>query len=271
MIKYLVPTDYSANSLHALQYAIQLANKQPSIIYLYHFYRIKEKAGMIMSFEERLQEENERQLEDLVATVAHLMDENTRIEIKAKSGDAATQINWNAEVHGVDYIVMGAQGETMDAQVSFGSTLGGVIKSTITPILIIPPNFAGGLPRRILFAFRRLTTHAHEVIRPFRWLLSLCKAKLSVLHVIASEDDTMEVELGDLFTHQAFHEVEIKADSLPAGVAAYLAENSMDWVCMIKRNRGIFERLFTTNRFYKEDFSIPVPVLLVPEWKATAE
>ena len=109
MIKYLVPTDYSANSLHALQYAIQLANKQPSIIYLYHFYRIKEKAGMIMSFEERLQEENERQLEDLVATVAHLMDENTRIEIKAKSGDAATQINWNAEVHGVDYIVMGAQ------------------------------------------------------------------------------------------------------------------------------------------------------------------
>ncbi|MCB0602312.1 MAG: universal stress protein [Saprospiraceae bacterium] len=271
MIKYLVPTDYSANSLDALQYAIQLANKQPSIIYLYHFYQIKEKAGMIMSFTERLQEENEMQLEDLVATVAHLTEENTRIEIKAKSGDAATLINWNAELHGVDYIVMGAQGETMDAQVSFGSTLGGVIKTTTTPILIIPPNYIGGIPKRILFAFRKLTTHAHEVIRPFRWMLSLCKAKLSVLHVVVSEEDTMDVELGDLFTHQAFHEVEIQSASLPAGVATYLENNPMDWVCMIKRNRGIFERLFTTNRFYKEDFSIPIPVLLVPEWTTTAE
>ena len=269
MIKYLVPTDYSKNATEALQYAIQLSNKQPSIIYLLHVYRVKEKAGMIMSFEEKLQEDNELQLEDLVATLAHQMDENTRVEIKALSGDAAQLIQWMAELNGVDYIIMGAQGETRDSNVAFGSTLGGVIKNTKTPVLVVPPDYHCKLPKRILFAFRKLTTHAHELVRPFRWMLSICGAKLSVLHVLVNEEDTMEVELGDLFTHQAFNEAEIDATSLPVGVHTYLTDQPLYWVCMIKRNRGIFERLFTTNRFYKSDFSIPVPVLLIPELTTT--
>ena len=106
MKKILVPTDFSANAMNALRYAIELARTFESKITLIHTYEVIKRTDMLVSMEEVIQKDIDRETRALKKKIP----EDLLADIVVKKGEAVGIISDLAEYGSFDLIVMGTKG-----------------------------------------------------------------------------------------------------------------------------------------------------------------
>lgn len=186
----LVPLDFSAASLNALEFAVQLAKRQNLNITLVH---VISHGSLIQSGYESMPvasivfESIKTELKDKMSAVAedllkrHSLGVNTLIA----TGAIAVEISRVASQMQAEMIVMGTHGASGIKEFFIGSNTYDVIKRSTCPVLSIPPNHQWNGFSKILFPVRDVP-NALDKYQYLRKIIQKNQAKLIVLGIVKS-------------------------------------------------------------------------------------
>ena len=163
----LVPTDFSENAQHALNYAVALAKQCSAKLHLLHIPVIPTYLLMDLSYSPgpeavtRILNESQDALDEQAQAVAGV-EHFTAI----REGTVHEVIRDYAKEHDVDLVIVGTHGRTGVSKLMYGSVTERVIKTVHTPIVVVPPE-GGVTPSSIVmsFDFSAPSKHAAEVAR----------------------------------------------------------------------------------------------------------
>ena len=165
----LVPTDFSENAQHALNYAVALAKQCSAKLHLLHIPVIPTYLLMDLSYSPgpeavtRILNESQDALDEQAQAVAAAGVEHfTAI----REGTVHEVIRDYAKEHDVDLVIVGTHGRTGVSKLMYGSVTERVIKTVHTPIVVVPPE-GGVTPSSIVmsFDFSTPSKRAAEVAR----------------------------------------------------------------------------------------------------------
>jgi len=260
MKNILVPIGSNKNAINTLQYAIDFAEGTGTKIYVVKVYGVSKVASSMKNIDTILEEDSNKELKEIIAEV-----DAKDVEIKSKSikGDIVGSLERVAKQLQIDLVVSSARSCSTDEKIYLGRTAGGLIKSTNIPILIIPKVYKFKAVSKVFMAIKSKKISASEVLAPLKNILNRFTSKLDLIQVITpkfkDEDAELNVELDSLTT--SFKTTDNA--TVFQGVLEHLHESNPDMLCVIRRKRGFFKRLWEKERVYKKDFESRIPLLVL--------
>lgn len=266
MKKLLVPTDFSANAANALEYAVQLANTFGSEITLLNTYRLYQSAGMLLSVEEYVRSDAEKEMAKLERQFQDRLRNGAILRPRIVRGDAVTTITGGAKAENMDLIIMGTQGAGGLKEVFLGSTTNGVIQNTELPVLAIPNAYQGRPPLRVIVLAIDAGSLSHpDILSPLVQLARAFDAKVRIYHKDTGADDAGVDPTVDLFlegVEHSFH-YELDSDKLNESIRQFVADYQGDLLCMVHRSRGFLSELFHVSVTTREVFDCSIPLMVL--------
>ena len=152
----LVPTDFSDNAQHALDYAVALAKRCSATLHLLHTPVIPTYLLMDLSYSPgpeavtRILNDSQAALDEQAKGVAA---SGVEYFTAIREGTVHEVIRDYAQEHDVDLVVMGTHGRTGVSKLMYGSVTERVIKTVHTPIIVVPPGGDDKLPSSIVVSY----------------------------------------------------------------------------------------------------------------------
>lgn len=264
-MKILVPTDFSPNSRTALEYALCIfGNHNPEIVILNTWQIPHTGTGMLVSIEDLLREDAEKSMHELIAGLKISAQNITNLRGEVKEGSLNDVIRTLNRKEEFDYVVMGTNGADDLHKKVIGSNTANAMRSTKVPLLIIPEGIACKQPKRIALAtdFQPLDVTATNHIGRFA---QLTMATFEAVHVNEKVTSGSKTEFGFQFDGLSPEVVHIVSDSVSSGLDEYLNSENIDLLIMVRRDYGLFERIFHKSVSRTLAMHTKTPLLVVPE------
>jgi len=260
MKNILVPIGSNTNAIHTLQYAIDFVEGTTAKIYVINVYGVAKAASSMKNIDTVLEKDSTKELKEILNSV-----DKKDVEIISKSikGNITDSIERAAKQLHVDLIISSAKSNSTNEKVFLGKISGSLIKHTDLPVLIVPKEYKYKPILKILMAIKSGIISSPDVLSPLKMILNKFNANLDLLRVITpksnEEDSGIDSEL-DTF---ASNFTTTKNGTIFQGVLEHLHDTNPDLLCVIRRKRGFFKRLWEKDRVYKKDFQSNVPLLIL--------
>ena len=272
----LLPTDFSKNSMNAIDYVVELFKDVEC-----HFYILNvQKASSFIS-------------DDMLVVSSSATIYNTIIDAAKKSianiisileqennnskhhfysvvdyDNFIDSINQICDKHAVDLIVMGTKGASGLDKVIFGSNTVRVIQRCDAPVLAIPDGCEFVPIDKMAFSTNHFTLFEEEKLIPLKSLISLNNSKLTILHIADENHLAQKQEQNNAFFKtnysDASHEyIDATSKEMFTVIKNYLSNNNIKMLAMISEKHSFLERLFTRHIVETFAFSINVPFLVM--------
>lgn len=256
----LVPLSNSQKAVGTLQYAIDFATVSNAKIYVVQVFGSSKISGHLKNIDAILEKDTKNELAHILSQVD---SKNIIIKKLVVKGSILDVISSAAKELKVDLIISSAKLSTSDSSVYLGEIVGGIVKQTELPMLIIPKGYVFKPINNILLGLRSGLIKKEGVLKPLEDIVALFKAKVNLLHVI-TPDNTLE----DNSLHQDFGKVAdkiIKSENATVyqGILEHLTEIKPDMMCVIRNKRGFLIRLLEQNTIKKIDFESRIPLLVL--------
>ncbi len=261
MKNILVPVGSSENSVSNLQYAIDLAEHIDASVYVVSVFKVLSKAGTLSRLNTFLKEEAEERLEEILSKV-----EKRKVPVVAHpiQGDVLDSINRINKQIPIDLMVLSPRSNSIKEEVYLGKTSGKLLKQTNIPILIVPEGAKFKAPKTMLMAFKNGTFEHDYLLEPVNKFVKNFGTEVHVLHVETPDStDEMKVVTDNLKAIQKSY-TQIEAASTFQGVIEYFQHFNPDMLCVVRRKRGFFKKLWEKNEIYKKEFYTSKPLLVLP-------
>jgi len=264
MKRILVPVDFSSTSLNALQYGIEMFKKEPLQVTLVNFYGTPKGGAFMMK---NLDSIIEREASDSMNSLLKGMEtkyEDVAFVTKVLNEDAADVIADMGNSGKYDYIVMGTKGASGLKEVFMGSVAGEVISNTSAPVIVVPASYAYQPAEEVLMTIGDEPVD-DKVVEPLVELLRVTNDQLKIVHVVRDSDDKIEVPLGKLEPLVSEKDYIYGSGNVNEDLNDYILQDGARLVCMVRTNKGFFNRIFNESVTLKQTFHSPVPLLILHE------
>lgn len=256
----LVPLGNSEKAINTLQYAIDFATVSNAKIYVVQVFGSARTTGVLKNIDAILEKDAKNELAHILSQVD---SKNIIIKSIVVKGSILDVISKAAKELNVDLIISSAKLATLDSSIYLGEIVGGIVKQTELPILIIPKGYIFKPINTILLGIRSGLIKKLGVLNPLEDIATLFKSKVNLLHVI-TPNNAME----DNVLHQDFKNITDKIyisekATVYQGILEYLKEISPDILCVIRNKRSFFTRLLEQKTIKKIDFESRIPVLVL--------
>ncbi|NIK90984.1 universal stress protein [Mangrovimonas sp. CR14] len=261
MRNILVLIGSSGNAKGLLQYAIDFAHTFNAKIYLVKINDIYPHSGTSVKVGNYLVDEVEKELELLLESV-----DQKGVEIISKSiiGELISTLETLQSDLQIDLLMIAPRTTSIKEEVYLGQTSGKVIKQTQIPALIVPENYVFEPISKILLAMKSANIKKEGVLEPLKLVMKHYDAKLDLLLVktptYQEADFNLHPELETL-VHQFSH---VESPTTFQGVLENYQTYQANLLCVVRRKRGFFTKLWESNTILKKDFhcsTMPVLVL----------
>jgi len=256
----LVPLGNSKKAVCTLQYAVDFACKTKAKIYVIQVYGVTKVAGALKKIDKILEEDSKEELNNILSKIDTKNIEIISRPVKGKITDTISRI---AKQLNVDLIIASAKNSGADSSIYLGPVTGNIVKHTDLPMLIIPKGYKFIPINNILIGLRSGILRRSHVLDPLNSLLQTFKAKVSLLHVITPHNTDADNKLDPDFKAIANKVIISENATVFQGVLEHLIEVKPDVICVIRRKRGFFNRLWEQNSIKKIDFESRVPLLVL--------
>ena len=260
MKNILVPIGSSENSSNTLQYAIDFAATTNAEVYVFRAYSVLSRAGAIINLNEIIERETNLYLRSVINSVDV---KNVSIKIITAKGKPIDSIIAIDKELGIDLIVLGPKSNSENSEVFLGNTSGGIVKQTTLPTLIVPENYTFKPFTNILMAFKSGVIENTDKLIPLTYFKNTFNSEVNLLLVKtpnhSEEDLIINEELDALKSSLTTTE---NATTFQ-GVLANFNSHNPDALCVFRRNRGFFKKLWEKNIILKKEFSCNVPVIVL--------
>ncbi|MEP3207553.1 MAG: universal stress protein [Maribacter sp.] len=278
MKNVLVPTDFSANSWNALEYAVGLFEKVPCNFYILHIGRLNQSSTKGNSFTLPLTRDNtiRKKLSVLFERIEQL-PRNRRHHFVAleEYGRIVNAIRNTVASKSINLIVMGTKGASGVKAAIVGSNTGNVITQVACNVLVVPEQATIVIPpKEIVFPTDYNIFYSFSILEAIAEIIHLAKAKLQILNVLknkgrlSQEQEKNKAYLQD-YVEEAFQEkhrfYDIRNNNVKTAIQHHIAIEHGEMVIMVAKNLDFLQNLFFDSTIEKVSFHTRVPLLVLHE------
>ena len=270
----IVPTDFSAISNNAIDYAVDLAKATGSSILVFHAYQVPVSmtdVPIVLLSVEDLQKSNESKMDDVKKSVQGRTGNSIKIYAETKLGDTVDELEEVCNKVKPFAVVMGTKGATGMERVLFGSTTLTTIRHLNWPVIVVPPGKKYSTIKRVGFAcdFREVvnTTPTHfikDFVKEFN-------AELHVLNVdYKNSHFKPDTPQESVLLHTLLEDLNPKYDfiddpNIEVGIEKFAAKNDLDLIITIPKKHKLLEGLFRKSHTKELIFHSRLPIMCVHE------
>ena len=271
----LLPTDFSSNSLNAIDFAVDIFS---DVICKFYILNVQ-KASSFISDDFRTMSPSTTIYQSLIANTKTAITEiiikqesvknqNHEFEAMVDYDNFVDAINQACLIKGIDLIVMGTKGATGAERVIFGSNAVRVMQRSIAPVLTIPEGCTFNGLDKIAFTSNYLSHYNDDELMPLMELAELYQSKIDVLHLVEEKHLSDEQENNKAFLDSLFrfvnHEfIALEESDIFDMVKSYVDTNNIKLLAMMSRKHSFLERLFTKHNVETFGFKLDIPMLVM--------
>ena len=277
MKKILLPTDFSDNAFNAIEYALQLFEKEACTFYLLNIYtpivydtEYVGYSSINPSLDEIYKKNSITGLHKTEKRIKESFDNKLHQFKQISSFNILTdEINDLVEKEAIDLIIMGTQGATGAKEVLFGSTTVRVIHRAKIPVIAIPSAYAfNGLENLLFPTDYDIDYHESQLY----WINYLAENNHSKLHIVhISKDDFLsanqkkkKAELTGKLQPKSYKFSLVEGKNIAQTIYKFEKENNINLLAMINNKHSFFENLFFKQIIDEIGFHTKVPFLVIP-------
>lgn len=270
MKNIVAPTDFSASANKAAHYAAQLAKATGARLHLFHVFHVPivvSDVPVVPSLDGMEQES----LDKLEAIANEIQDMyGITAIIKADVGFSVDEIANYGEKVSADLIVMGLQGHGKTSDFLLGSTSTAYVERSTIPVLIVPTESKFVAPQWITLAtdLREIEIHTLDVLKD---IATFYKSKINIVNVSPGlELPDFQKSVAGIKLDRYFQELNHlfffpDEKNVIKGMDEFMSDHQTDWIAMIPRKHGFFDRMFGKSITKKMAYHTQVPLLILPE------
>ena len=261
MKNILVPVGSSKNAKSHLQYAVDFARTIGAKLYVVQVYNVYTKAGTMIKVDHIIERESKAFLEHHVAQIEH---KGVEVITKTFKGKLVSTIELVCKTFDIDLIILEPRTNSIKDEVYLGKTSGKIIKQTNIPALIVPEGYVFKPIASILLALKSAIIKREEALKPLQDIKNNFGSKVNLLLIKTtyynSEDFNIPTELEKIVSNTTTSE----NPTTYQGVLEHYKTTNPDMLCVVRRKRGFFGKLWEKNVVLKKEFHVTAfPVLVL--------
>ncbi|QOD60083.1 universal stress protein [Polaribacter haliotis] len=256
----LVPIGSTVSAQNTLQYAIDFASEINAKVFVFRAYNAKSKAGTMINVNSIIGRETNLYLRTLVASVN---TKNVDIKLIASQGSLIDSVEAVHSEIGVDLIIVGTKSNSIKEELFLGNTAGKLAKMSDLSVLVIPEAYVFKPIENVLVAFKSGIVKRKYALKPLQFIAKKFNSSVNLLLVktpdYSEEDLVLNKGLAEL---QSTLTVTENATTFQ-GVLEHSKTHNPDLLCVFRRKRGFFKKLWEKSTILKEEFYTAVPLLIL--------
>jgi nucleotide-binding universal stress UspA family protein len=260
MKNILVPIGTSANSSETLQYAVDFAAEFAADVYIMEVFSVVAKAGTLANVTKKVTQNSVERLKEIVNAIDA---KGTAIKIATYNGDIVDGLKDIDQELGIDLIILAPRSNDIQEELYLGYTSGKIIKQTDIPTLVVPKGTTFKPFKKVLAAFKSGILKRKRILDPLITMKIKFRSKINLLMVktpgYSDEDLQINTALMDISSQLTISE----NATTYLGVTEHFQSNQPDLLCVFRRKRGFFKKLWEKSTVLKAEFSSPTPVLIL--------
>lgn len=263
--RILIPTDFSANALNAITYAMELFKREPCEFFILHSYYL---AGY--SKDNLLTPVPSDEARDSVQLKAKKNVEKLQIQMSmheanplhdfhylTEFGTLYDIMNTTVQREDIELVVMGTRGQTDNTTVILGSNAVNIMeKIRQCPVMAIPSNQVFKEPNEIVFPTSFRTHYKQKELDTMVEVARLTNSPIRILH-IRKDKPLTEAQLKNKtlletiidpapFTHHTLYNIPVND-----GVRCFVQSRESDMIAFVNKKHNFFGSIFS-NPMVKE-------------------
>jgi nucleotide-binding universal stress UspA family protein len=272
----LLPTDFSQNSLNAIDYAMELFKDETCDFYFLNIQKASSFVSddlMTMSSSttiyQTLIDTAKKSIENVIKTLKdYYQNDKHTFHSCVDYDNFIDGVNQMCDAVDIDLIVMGTKGATGAERVLFGSNTVRVMQRCHVPVLAIPDGCKFVGLNSIAFASDYLTYYNEADLEPMINMAMHHNSKIDVVHMLQqehlSEDQENNRAFLDSIISNVTHEfVTLEQQDIFEVIQKYIEDNNIKMLAMMSKKYSFLERLFSQHNVEVFGFKINVPFLVM--------
>jgi nucleotide-binding universal stress UspA family protein len=260
MKNILVPIGSSANSASNLQYAIDLAQEFEAYVYVISVFQELSKVGGLTKVNAIMMEDSQNRLEEVLSQVDRRDVTVIAHPIKGEMLESINRVNKHVPI---DLVVLAPRSNSISEEVYLGNVSGKLVKGTDIPILIVPEGGKFEKPKTMLMAFKNGNFEKKKMLDPVKEFIKHFDVKLHLMHVITPETTEKYLEVSGKLTKIQSSYTKVENATTYQAILEHSRDSNPDILCVIRRKRGFFKKLWEKNTVLKKEFHTSKPLLIL--------
>ena len=256
----LVPIGSTQNAQSTLQYAIDFAAEINADVLVFRAYKAKSKAGTMVNMTAIIERETNLYLRTMVSAVDR---KNVDVKLISSKGSVVESVEAIDHEIGIDLVIVGAKSNSIKEEIFLGATAGSIVKNSNLPVLTVPEGYVYKPIKNILLAFKSGIVKSKTALNPLKFIVKNLKPDVHSLLVKTAgykdEDLVLDKDLAEIQT--TFTTTE-NATTFQ-GVLEHFKTHNPDMLCVFRRKRGFFKKLWEKNIILKQEFHTSIPLLIL--------
>lgn len=273
MRNILLPTDFSANSLNAINFAIKLFEGETCTFYILN----SEKPSNYITAEvlqatpgtsvyEGILSDNKEKLENMVQFCESVSIKQDFIFVPKLDFDTiVAAVNQAVALNNIELIIMGTNGATSAEEVIFGSNTLKIIRNVNCPVIIVPEEYNFEKIKSVLLSFScqdNINAKNTEILLA---ILKKTQADLKILEIGEEKNDLLDQRtiFNEVFKEIDFEYFTIKDLTAPMAISAFEQLMPVQLHTMIVEPENIFDRLIFGSDTSTISYGTHIPLLVL--------
>lgn len=274
----LLPTDFSKNSWHAINYALELYKHEPCDFYVLNVFSISSniveslinmEPGTALYEESKLNSENGlAKVMDMITFRDNKISKHNFIPI-TRFNNQLEAIKNIVEEKDIEMIVMGTRGETNSRRAVYGSVALSVMEKVRNcPVIVVPEKAKHTLPNEIVFPTSFRTHFKKRELKHLTDVAKTCGATIRILNILKDNTlDKKQIENKKLLkdalegTNYEFHS--LNHIEVPTAINCFVESRNSDMVAFINKKHVFFSSILSQPLVKEMAYYSKVPILVM--------
>lgn len=267
MKSILIPTDFSENSIQAIDFAVHKLGDDDCVYLILNVFQIPQggQSGLFYLLEE-MQKQADKDMKDLMRKLENRYSgKKPQFKSKVLQGDLSDQVNAMANTVKADCVVMGTKGASGLKEVLIGSNAVAMMTSLKKPVYAIPEDHQYKAIKELILAYDGLPMD-QSVAEAAKFYAVKHHLSIDFIHIRIGEENPIQnwKETKAMFEDVAVELIEKHAESFEEGLKA-ATQDKEALLVMIRHKQTFWERLFNLSDSRKALMHSKLPVLVIPE------
>jgi nucleotide-binding universal stress UspA family protein len=260
MKNILVPIGSNKSAINTLQYAIDFASEIDANVYVISIFKEFSKVGGMSKVNTLLKEESEDNIAKVLKGTDH---KNVSVIAHPIKGDPVEGVERLCKHIDIDLMVLSPRSNSVNDEVYLGKMTGKLVKQTDLPTIIVPRDYTFSWPKTVLITFKDGRFTREKMLDPLAFIVKQSQAALHLLHVhtpdATEETRTLEHSVSEWVTSYTNTE----NATTYQGLLEHFQTFNPDMLCVVRRKRGFFKKLWEKNVVLKKEFFTTKPLLIL--------
>ena len=269
MKKVIIPVDFSENAANAVLYAIDFFKNDNAVLKLIHTIHPNPNQDATGKLMEEIIDFNKTQMDKFIKNIESKVGtdyNSTLIDSEIITGFTCDVIKNQLKKLEGGIVLLSSSGESNTLKKLFGSVSQDLLKHCQAPTLFVPPNISYSSIGKIAVALDKneMCDRSKSILAE---MMNKLDAKLEFIHIKGHDkeffNEKFVYELENTFGSERVGFTEIQTDEPFHTLNQFCAEEDIQMLSLLRKERNFFEELFHSSFTTKAAVQTKLPLLII--------